>query len=185
MLTLTLLTAYWTALLLCVKRNNRAAAYGICRVKHLDRRDCAMLLPLLVLLPAVNLIAFGIPKLTLLTAAYIVYTAFGEEFFFRGFLPEALRGKCGMLAGAALNALLFALMHCFNGASAVQLVCAAGAGFALAASRYLTGSLAIPVVIHFCINLSGWQTSAEGYAALYIAAAAVYAAIGYAMLRKM
>ncbi len=184
MLTLILLTVYWTALLLCVKHNDRAAVYGICRVKHLDRRDRAMLLLLLLLLPAVNLIVSGIPKLTLLTAMYIVYTAFGEEFFFRGFLPEALRGRCGAFAGAAVSALLFALMHCFNGASVVQPVCAACIGFALAASRYLTGSLAVPVVIHSCINLSGWQTPTAGYTALYASSVAAYAAMGYAILRR-
>ncbi len=182
-LTLALLTVYWAVLLLCAKRNGRASAYGICPIKLRSRLVCAMLLPLL-LLPILNIAVLGVPKMTALTAVYIVYIAFGEEFFFRGFLLEALRDKCGIFAAAVLSALLFALMHCFNGGSVIQPLCAAGVGFALAASRYLTGSLAVPVIIHFCINLSGWQTPATGYAALYISAAAAYAAVGYAMLRK-
>lgn len=182
-LTLALLTVYWLALILCAKRNNRASAYGICPIKLRSRRDCAMLLPLL-LLPILNIVVLGAPKLTALTAVYIVYIAIGEEFFFRGFLLEVLRDKCGVFAGAVLSALLFALMHCFNGVSAVQLVCAAGVGFALAAARYLTGSLAVPVIVHSCINLTGWQTPIAGHTALHISAAAVYAAVGYTMLRK-
>ena len=182
-LTLALLTVYWAALLLCAKRSGRARAYGICPIKLRSRRDFAVLLTLL-LLPVLNIAVLGVPELMPLTAVYIVYAAFGEEFFFRGFLLEVLRNKCGVFAGATLSALLFALMHCFNGISAVQIVCASGVGFALAASRYLTDSLAVPVIIHSCINLSGWQTPTTGYEVLYISAAAAYAAVGYAMLRK-
>lgn len=181
-LTVALLTVYWTALIVHIKRNDTARLYGVCALSAQDKRNYLLLLPLL-LMPAVNA-ALGTFQITVLTTVYIAYIAFGEEFFFRGFLLGVLRQRCGVWLGSIISAVLFALMHCFNGVSAVQLLCAAGVGFALSASRFLTGSLVVPVVIHFCINVTGWQTAAPEHAPVYIALAAAYTACGVVMLRK-
>lgn len=182
LLAVLLLTVYWAALLLCIRRKNREARYGLCMPRMGNRKSYGLLVPLL-LMPALNL-AVSTVQMTALTAVYIAYTAFGEEFFFRGYLLGALRNRYGIWLSAAISAALFGLMHCFGGGSGLQIICAAGVGFALAAVRFLTGSLLVPVLVHICINLTGWQPAPPGYEGVYLLVAAGYAAWGILLLRK-
>lgn len=181
-LTVALLTVYWAVLFLCIRRKGREERYGLGVPRIRNWKTHAMLIPLL-LMPVVNL-ALGTFQMTALTAVYIVYTAFGEEFFFRGYLLGVLRNQYGIWVSSAISAVLFGLMHCFSNGSWIQILCAAGVGFALAASRFLTGSLIVPVLVHIFINLTGWQSAPPGYEGVYLIVAAVYAAWGILMLRK-
>jgi len=87
----------------------------------------------------------------------IVGAAVGEEVVFRGFLVSYVAGFTGSSGGGAilavgLPALVFALCHAYQGLHAMTKI-AVGGGL-LGAILVTTGSLWIPIALHFLVDLS-------------------------------
>ncbi len=114
-----------------------------------------------VLLFAALNIAFGGARPGIAEAVYLLFAVFGEEVLFRGVLPAVWGEKLGAAGAAAASAALFALLHLGSAiggsvsAAAVQALCAFGAGLLLTAVRARTGSIALPLLAHALINLTG------------------------------
>jgi uncharacterized protein len=92
-----------------------------------------------------------------------------EEFFFRGFFYRALRSRYSMLVAAAIDGLLFGVIHFdFSSADALLILpplAALGFMFCLVYER--TGSLYPVIGLHainnalaFGIQAEGWEVSA-------------------------
>lgn len=105
--------------------------------------------------------AFGGARPGAAEAVYLLFAVFGEEVLFRGVLPAVWGEKLGAARAAAASAALFALLHLGSAiggsvsAAAVQALCAFGAGLLLTAVRARTGSIALPLLAHALINLTG------------------------------
>lgn len=178
LLTPVLLAVYWAALLRGLHTRGRLRSYGLCRGKGLTARDALLSLPVL-LFAALN-IAFGGARPGIAQAVYLLFAVFGEEVLFRGVLPAVWGEKLGAVRAAAASAALFALLHLGSAlggsvsAAAVQALCAFGAGLLLTAVRERTGSIALPLLAHALINLTGsGAVSAAPRAAAYLAASAL------------
>lgn len=178
LLTPALLAVYWAALLRGLHTRGRLRSYGLCRGKGLTARDALLSLPVL-LFAALN-IAFGGARPGIAEAVYLLFAVFGEEVLFRGVLPAVWGEKLGAVRAAAASAALFALLHLGSAlggsfsAAAVQTLCAFGAGLLLTAVRARTGSIALPLLAHALINLTGsGAVSAAPRAAAYLAASAL------------
>ena len=137
-------------------------------------------LSLPVLLFAALNIAFGGARPGAAETVYLLFAVFGEEVLFRGVLPAVWGEKLGAAGAAAASAALFALLHLGSAiggsvsAAAVQALCAFGAGLLLTAVRARTGSIALPLLAHALINLTGsGAVSAAPQAAAYLAASAL------------
>ena len=172
LLTPALLAVYWAVLLRYLHTRGRLRSYGLCRGRGLTARDALLSLPVL-LFAALN-IAFGGARPGIAEAVYLLFAVFGEEVLFRGVLPAVWGEKLG---AAAASAALFALLHLGSApggnfsAAAVQALCAFGAGLLLTAVRARTGSIALPLLAHALINLTGsGAVSAAPQAAAYLAA---------------
>ncbi len=72
----------------------------------------------------------------------------GEEALFRGLLLPALTRRLGLIAGVAISAALFALLH-FNAFAFLPLFTF---GLALGAAYWMTGSLLVPILMHAAFN---------------------------------
>lgn len=175
LLTPALLAVYWAVLLRYLHTRGRLRSYGLCRGRGLTARDALLSLPVL-LFAALN-IAFGGARPGIAEAVYLLFAVFGEEVLFRGVLPAIWGEKLG---AAAASAALFALLHLGSAvggsvsAAAVQTLCAFGAGLLLTAVRARTGSIALPLLAHALINLTGsGAVSAAPQAAAYLAASAL------------
>lgn len=173
-----LLAVYWAALLRGLHTRGRLRSYGLCRGRGLTARDALLSLPVL-LFAALN-IAFGGARPGIAEAVYLLFAVFGEEVLFRGVLPAVWGEKLGAAGAAAASAALFALLHLGSAiggsvsAAAVQALCAFGAGLLLTAVRERTGSIALPLLAHALINLTGsGAVSAAPRAAAYLAASAL------------
>ena len=149
-----------------------------------DRRSYPMLL-----FAALN-IAFGGARPGIAEAVYLLFAVFGEEVLFRGVLPAVWGEKLGAAGAAAASAALFALLHLGSAvggsvsAAAVQALCAFGAGLLLTAVRARTGSIALPLLAHALINLTGsGAVSAAPRAAAYLAASALCTLCALRLLR--
>ena len=71
----------------------------------------------------------------------IVVAPIAEEFFFRGFFYRALRSRLGILAAAAIDGLVFGLIH-FTGSDTLELLPILGAlGFMFCLVYERTGTL--------------------------------------------
>lgn len=178
LLTPALLAVYWAVLLRDLHTRGRLRSYGLCRGKGLTARDALLSLPVL-LFAALN-IAFGGARPGIAQAVYLLFAVFGEEVLFRGVLPAVWGEKLGAVRAAAASAALFALLHLGSAiggsvsAAAVQALCAFGAGLLLTAVRARTGSIALPLLAHALINLTGsGAVSAAPQAAAYLAASAL------------
>lgn len=178
LLTPALLAVYWAVLLRDLHTRGRLRSYGLCRGKGLTARDALLSLPVL-LFAALN-IAFGGARPGIAQAVYLLFAVFGEEVLFRGVLPAVWGEKLGAVRAAAASAALFALLHLGSAlggsvsAAAVQALCAFGAGLLLTAVRERTGSIALPLLAHALINLTGsGAVSAAPRAAAYLAASAL------------
>lgn len=188
LLTPALLAVYWAALLRGLHTRGRLRSYGLCRGKGLTARDA--LLSLSVLLFAALNAAFGGAWPGVAEAVYLLFAVFGEEVLFRGVLPAVWGEKLGAAGAAAASAALFALLHLGSAvggsfsAAAVQALCAFGAGLLLTAVRARTGSIALPLLAHALINLTGsGAVSAAPQAAAYLAASALCTLCALRLLR--
>ena len=184
LLTPALLAVYWAVLLRCL----HTRGYGLCRGRGLTARDALLSLPVL-LFAALN-IAFGGARPGAAEAVYLLFAVFGEEVLFRGVLPAVWGEKLGAAGAAAASAALFALLHLGSAiggsvsAAAVQALCAFGAGLLLTAVRARTGSIALPLLAHALINLTGsGAVSAAPQAAAYLAASALCTLCALRLLR--
>ena len=184
LLTPALLAVYWAVL----HTRGRLRSYGLCRGKGLTARDALLSLPVL-LFAALN-IAFGGARPGIAEAVYLLFAVFGEEVLFRGVLPAVWGEKLGAAGAAAASAALFALLHLGSAvggsvsAAAVQALCAFGAGLLLTAVRARTGSIALPLLAHALINLTGsGAVSAAPQAAAYLAASALCTLCALRLLR--
>ena len=188
LLTPALLAVYWAVLLRCLHTRGRLRSYGLCRGRGLTARDALLSLPVL-LFAALN-IAFGGARPGIAEAVYLLFAVFGEEVLFRGVLPAVWGEKLGAAGAAAASAALFALLHLGSAvggsvsAAAVQALCAFGAGLLLTAVRARTGSIALPLLAHALINLTGsGAVSAAPQAAAYLAALALCTLCALRLLR--
>ena len=188
LLTPALLAVYWAVLLRCLHTRGRLRSYGLCRGRGLTARDALLSLPVL-LFAALN-IAFGGARPGIAEAVYLLFAVFGEEVLFRGVLPAVWGEKLGAAGAAAASAALFALLHLGSAvggsvsAAAVQALCAFGAGLLLTAVRARTGSIALPLLAHALINLTGsGAVSAAPQAAAYLAAPALCTLCALPLLR--
>ena len=189
LLTPALLAVYWAVLLRCLHTRGRLRSYGLCRGRGLTARDALLSLPVL-LFAALN-IAFGGARPGAAEAVYLLFAVFGEEaWMFRGVLPAVWVEKLGAAGAAAASAALFALLHLGSAiggsvsAAAVQALCAFGAGLLLTAVRARTGSIALPLLAHALINLTGsGAVSAAPQAAAYLAASALCTLCALRLLR--
>lgn len=188
LLTPALLAVYWAALLRGLHTRGRLRSYGLCRGKGLTARDALLSLPMLLF--AVLNIAFGGARPGIAQAVYLLFAVFGEEVLFRGVLPAVWGEKLGAAGAAAASAALFALLHLGSAvggsvsAAAVQALCAFGAGLLLTAVRARTGSIALPLLAHALINLTGsGAVSAAPRAAAYLAASALCTLCALRLLR--
>lgn len=188
LLTPALLAVYWAALLRGLHTRGRLRSYGLCRGRGLTARDALLSLPVL-LFAALN-IAFGGARPGIAQAVYLLFAVFGEEVLFRGVLPAVWGEKLGAAGAAAASAALFALLHLGSAvggsvsAAAVQALCAFGAGLLLTAVRARTGSIALPLLAHALINLTGsGAVSAAPRAAAYLAASALCTLCALRLLR--
>lgn len=188
LLTPALLAVYWAVLLRGLYTRGRLRSYGLCRGKGLTARDALLSLPVL-LFAALN-IAFGGARPGAAEAVHLLFAVFGEEVLFRGVLPAVWGEKLGAAGAAAASAALFALLHLGSAiggsfsAAAVQALCAFGAGLLLTAVRARTGSIALPLLAHALINLTGsGAVSAAPQAAAYLAASALCTLCALPLLR--
>lgn len=188
LLTPALLAVYWAALLRGLHTRGRLRSYGLCRGKGLTARDALLSLPVL-LFAALNA-AFGGAWPGIAQAVYLLFAVFGEEVLFRGVLPAVWGEKLGAAGAAAASAALFALLHLGSAiggsvsAAAVQALCAFGAGLLLTAVRARTGSIALPLLAHALINLTGsGAVSAAPQAAAYLAASTLCTLCALRLLR--
>ncbi len=188
LLTPALLAVYWAVLLRCLHTRGRLRSYGLCRGKGLTARDALLSLPVL-LFAALN-IAFGGARPGIAEAVYLLFAVFGEEVLFRGVLPAVWGEKLGAAGAAAASAALFALLHLGSAvggsvsAAAVQALCAFGAGLLLTAVRARTGSIALPLLAHALINLTGGAELTTPRAAAYLAASALCTLCALRLLRE-
>lgn len=188
LLTPALLAVYWAVLLRGLHTRGRLRSYGLCRGRGLTARDALLSLPVL-LFAALN-IAFGGARPGIAQAVYLLFAVFGEEVLFRGVLPAVWGEKLGAVRAAAASAALFALLHLGSAlggsffAAAVQTLCAFGAGLLLTAVRMKTGSIALPVLAHALINLTGGAELTTPRAAAYLAASALCALCALPLLRE-
>lgn len=188
LLTPALLAVYWAVLLRDLHTRGRLRSYGLCRGRGLTARDALLSLPVL-LFAALNA-AFGGAWPGIAQAVYLLFAVFGEEVLFRGVLPAVWGEKLGAAGAAAASAALFALLHLGSAvggsvsAAAVQALCAFGAGLLLTAVRARTGSIALPLLAHALINLTGsGAVSAAPQAAAYLAASALCTLCALRLLR--
>jgi len=188
LLTPALLAVYWAVLLRCLHTRGRLRSCGLCRGRGLTARDALLSLPVLPF-AALN-IAFGGARPGIAEAVYLLFAVFGEEVLFRGVLPAVWGEKLGAAGAAAASAALFALLHLGSAvggsvsAAAVQALCAFGAGLLLTAVRARTGSIALPLLAHALINLTGsGAVSAAPQAAAYLAASALCTLCALRLLR--
>lgn len=188
LLTPALLAVYWAVLLRGLYVRGRLRSYGLCRGRGLTARDALLSLPVL-LFAALN-IAFGGARPGIAEAVYLLFAVFGEEVLFRGVLPAVWGEKLGAVRAAAASAALFALLHLGSAlggsfpAAAVQTLCAFGAGLLLTAVRERTGSIALPLLAHALINLTGGAELTTPRAAAYLAASALCALCALRLLRE-
>lgn len=187
LLTPALLAVYWAVLLRGLHTRGRLRSYGLCRGQGLTARDALLSLPVL-LFAALN-VAFGGAWPGAAEAVYLLFAVFGEEVLFRGVLPAVWGEKLGAVRAAAASAALFALLHLGSAvggsvsAAAVQTLCAFGAGLLLTAVRARTGSIALPLLAHALINLTGGAELTTPRAAAYLAASALCTLCALRLLR--
>jgi uncharacterized protein len=92
----------------------------------------------------------GLLLLLIVGAVLIVVAPVTEEFFFRGFFYRSLRSRMPMLPAAAVNGMVFGLLHAPNGLIAVPVISILGFIMCLLYER--TGSLYPCIAVHAAHN---------------------------------
>ena len=92
----------------------------------------------------------GLVLLVIVGAVLIVVAPVTEEFFFRGFLYRSLRSRMAVLPAAAVDGMVFGLLHAPNGLIAVPLISILGFIMCLLYER--TGSLYPCIAVHAAHN---------------------------------
>lgn len=94
----------------------------------------------------------------------IVVAPIAEEFFFRGFFYRALRTRLGILAAAALDGLVFGLIH-FSGADTLELLpILAFLGFVFCLVYERTGTLYTTIGLHAFNNAIAYGVATDSVA---------------------
>jgi uncharacterized protein len=104
--------------------------------------------------------------LALVAAGLVVIVAapFAEEFFFRGFFYRALRSRLGVLAAAAIDGVVFGLIH-FTGADTLELLPVLGLlGFMFCLVYERTGTLYAVIALHALNNSIAYGSATEDWA---------------------
>ena len=112
----------------------------------------------------------GLLLLLIVGAVLIVVAPVTEEFFFRGFFYRSLRSRMPVLPAAAVNGMVFGLLHAPNGLIAVPLISILGFIMCLLYER--TGSLYPCIAVHAAHNTLVAMLGSDA------AAGTVFAAIG-------
>ena len=92
----------------------------------------------------------GFLETAYLIIAYAAVPAFCEELIYRGMLCKEFE-KHNVFCGIIASAVFFALLHFDVAQFPVYLF----SGIFLALSMYATGSVIVPMIIHFCYNIMG------------------------------
>jgi uncharacterized protein len=91
----------------------------------------------------------------------IVVAPMAEEFFFRGFFYRALRSRMGLLSAAAIDGLVFGLIH-YTGPDTLELLPVLGAlGFMFCLVYERTGTLYTVIALHSFNNAIAYAVEAE------------------------
>jgi membrane protease YdiL (CAAX protease family) len=94
----------------------------------------------------------------------IVVAPIAEEFFFRGFFYRALRSRMGILAAAAIDGLVFGLIH-FTGADTLELLPMLGLlGFTFCLVYERTGTLYATIALHALNNSVAYGAATDSAA---------------------
>jgi ABC-2 type transport system permease protein/sodium transport system permease protein len=122
--------------------------------------------------------------------ATTIIAAVTEELFFRGYLFAALRARAGAAVTIGVTAVLFGVTHVFLGGALGldRLLPSTLLGLVLGLVCWLSASVVPGMVLHLCHNTAlvllletGWSDR-EGVPALWVAAGAVGALAGFAIL---
>ncbi len=104
--------------------------------------------------------------LALVAAGFVVIVVapIAEEFFFRGFFYRALRTRLGMLSAAAIDGLVFGLIH-FTGPDTLELLpILGGLGFIFCLVYERTGTLYTVIGLHALNNSIAYGAETENAA---------------------
>ena len=112
---------------------------------------------ILALAGCYRIIGFGAPAVELLsTFCFFAIVAVGEEIMFRGVLFRWLDEKWGFWVAISLSALLFGIIHISNPGGTLwsSIAIAIEAGLLLGAAYKWSGTLWVPIGIHWAWNFS-------------------------------
>ena len=94
----------------------------------------------------------------------IVVAPVAEEFFFRGFFYRALRSRLGILSAAAIDGVVFGLIH-YSGSDTLELLpILAGLGFMFCLVYERTGTLYTVIGLHALNNTVAYASAADATA---------------------
>lgn len=158
------LLAYGAALLLWLGNSGWGDRFGLNRIRFPESGRHGLWV--LLLIPGCNLLLGQKAVLSLSVLAAAMASAIAEEVFFRCFLLRWME-KRWKLGGMILASAVFGLYHLWNLPAAgisvtlLQVVCAFGAGLCYSGAAVCCGSLWIPILAHFLVNLTGWASPIE------------------------
>jgi uncharacterized protein len=101
--------------------------------------------------------------LALVAAGFVVIIVapVAEEFFFRGFFYRALRSRLGVLSAAAIDGLVFGLIH-YSGSETLELLpLLGGLGFMFCLVYERTGTLYTVIALHALNNTVAYAAAAD------------------------
>lgn len=125
-------------------------------ITKLTRKGMILVLPvgILSLIPILNGITESKSSTIFISLLITSLIGINEEFIFRGIILSALR-KNGRLSSIITSSIIFGLFHLLNlvyGAdiidTVVQVVFATGFGLVMAVTKYETGEMLSPIIIH-------------------------------------
>lgn len=159
MLQTLVMICFWFFLFGDLYRKRKLKEYGVCLPKIQNAAFHNM--PLLLL--AIVNVAICNRTFVFWTALWLVISAMGEEFFFRGFLLSWLMKKCknNSLLAVIISSFLFAVMHVVNIREAesfvyivMQILCAGMAGFCFTIVAWREKSIFWSTINHSLINIT-------------------------------
>lgn len=179
------------ALLFYLRKNQRLAEYGLCRVTGQDARRVLFYIPLIVL--AFIQLLEGVSRTV--TAADVavacllmIGTGFIEEVLFRGFLYQGIRRRRGVAPAVLISGITFGLGHIVNllrgytsAAQAEQIVLAIAIGIALAMLVAVARSLIPGILFHIMYNITGTIGASDRIRSLHLLLAIFVIAALYAL----
>lgn len=157
-----LIALYWGVLFVVLHKKNKLKTYGICLPKVSKFSDCMIYIPFLLLI-IINLVCNKEEICLNWTALWMGYSAFGEEFLFRGFLLSNFTSqyKKNILKGSIWTSCLFTGAHVVNMYSGfsleyviTQCIYAGTLGFCLAVLVCIKQSVIPTIIIHLLINIT-------------------------------